>query len=135
MPVIFVAHSKQIALWGSDVGLGKSLFLLGIAEDDQQAADFVAGRPCGADDWLLLKKQEIEQTDPEPLQAKLARKEKRVDPTLYPRLRNCIGLFKIKPENVENHLLVKKALEGMDTSTLKVKPADIAVYMLHNALK
>lgn len=135
MPVIFVAHSKQIAQWGGDVGLGKNLFLLAVTEDDTQAADFLKTRPCGADDWLMLKKQETLQDDAAPLQAKLAVREKRVDPTLYPRLRGFAGLFKIKPENVENHLLVKKALEGMDTSNVKVKPVDIAVYLLHNALK
>jgi hypothetical protein len=135
MSLIFVAFSKQIAQWGGDVGLGKNLFLLDVKADADAAQRFLDEKPCGADDWKLLKKEEIAQDDAAPLCAKLALKEKRVDPALYPRLRGFPGLFKVKLENVENHLLVKKALEGMDASSIKVKPADIAAYLLHNALK
>jgi hypothetical protein len=135
MSVIFVAQSKQIAKWGSDVGLGKTLFLVDLAADSEAAQQSLAAKPCGADDWQILKKQEIAEDDAAGLQDKLAAKEKRVDPALYPRLRGFAGLFKVKLENVENHLLVKKALEGMETATIKVKPADIAAYLLHNALK
>jgi len=135
MSVIFVAQSKQIAKWGSDVGLGKTLFLVDLAVDSEAAQQSLAAKPCGADDWQIVKKQEIAEDDAAGLQDKLAAKEKRVDPALYPRLRGFAGLFKVKLENVENHLLVKKALEGMETATIKVKPADIAAYLLHNALK
>jgi len=134
MPVIFVAHSKQVAQWGGDVGLGKNLFLVAVAPDIEAAEAFLADKPCGADDWKMVKKDECE-SDSAAVQDKLANKEKRVDPMLYPRLRGFSGLFKVKLENVENHFLVKKALEGMETATFKVKPADIAQYLLHNALK
>jgi len=135
MAVIFVAHSKQIALWGNDVGLGKSLYLLSVAADADAATEFLATKPCGAEDWLLLKQESREIADDAALLEKLAKREKRVDPMLYPRLKGFTGLFKIKAENVENHLLVKLALEDMDTSKVKVKPTDVAAYMLLNALK
>jgi len=135
MPLIFVAHSKQIALWGGDVGLGKNLFLLAVEPDLEAAEAFLAGKPCGADDWTIIKKEDCQQDNAAPLQDKLAAKEKRVDPMLYPRLRGFPGLFKVKLESVENHFLVKKALEGMETASYKVKPADIAQYLIHNALK
>ena len=135
MALIFVAHSKQVAEWGGDVGLGKNLFLLEIRPDEEAALAFLAEKPCGGDDWKVLKKEETELEDCAGPQSKLAGKEKRIDPGLYPRLRGFGGLFKIKPENVENHFLVKKALEGLDTSSFKLKPADIATYILHNALK
>jgi hypothetical protein len=135
MPIVFIAHSKQVAAWGADVGLGKNIFLLSAADDAEAAAAFLAGKPCGAEDWTLVKKEEVEAAEAEALQDKLAGKEKRVDPNLYPRLRGFTGLFKVKLENVENHLMVKKALAGDDTSAIKVKNADIAAYLLHNALK
>jgi hypothetical protein len=135
MPVVFIAHSKQVAAWGADVGLGKNIFLLSAADDAEAAAAFVAGKPCGAEDWTIVKREEVEAADAEALQDKLAGKEKRVDPNLYPRLRGFRGLFKVKLENVENHLMVKKALAGDATSAIKVKNADIAAYLLHNALK
>jgi len=135
MPIVFVAHSKQIAAWGGDVGLGKNLFLLSAAEDSDAAAAFLAGKPCGAEDWTIVKKEEAEAPDAAALQDRLAAKEKRVDPNLYPRLRGFAGLFKVKQENVENHLMVKKALEGDEPKAIKVKTADMAAYVLLNALK
>ncbi|HMA50502.1 MAG TPA: hypothetical protein VKP60_12160 [Magnetospirillaceae bacterium] len=135
MPIVFIAHSKQAATWGADVGLGKNIFLLSTAEDADAAAAFLAAKPCGAEDWVLVKKEDIETADAEPLQNKLAAKEKRVDPNLYPRLRGFQGLFKVKLENVENHVMVKKALDGEAPKEIKIKPADIAAYLLHNALK
>jgi hypothetical protein len=135
MPIIFVAHSKQVALWGGDVGLGKNIFLLSAADDSDAADAFLAAKPCGAEDWTLIKKEERDAADAAALQDKLAIKEKRVDPNLYPRLRGFTGLFKVKVENVENHVMVKKALEGEQHKEIKIKPADIAAYMLHNALK
>jgi len=135
MPIVFVAHSKQTAAWGADVGLGKNIYLLSAAEDSAAAAAFLASKPCGAEDWLLVKKEERDSLDAAALQDKLALKEKRVDPNLYPRLRGFTGLFKVKQENVENHVMVKKALEGDAPKAIKIKPADIAAYLLYNALK
>jgi hypothetical protein len=135
MSIVFVAQSKQVALWGTDVGLGKNIYLLSVAEDDVAAGQFLKSGPCGAEDWLLLKQEQVEQADEAALQEKLAKKEKRIDPLFYPRLRGFAGLFKVKSENVENHLLVKRALDGMDSAQLKIKPADIAAYLLLNALK
>ena len=135
MPIVFIAHSKQASLWGADVGLGKNIFLLSTAETADEAAAFLAAKPCGAEDWTLIKKEEVDSADTQALQDKLAVKEKRVDPALYPRLRGFQGLYKVKIENVENHLMVKKALEGEAPKIIKVKPVDIAGYLLLNALK
>jgi hypothetical protein len=135
MPIVFIAHSKQAAAWGGDVGLGKNIFLLSTADDAEAAAAFLASKPCGAEDWVLVKHEEVESADAETLQNKLAAKEKRVDPNLYPRLRGFQGLFKVKLENVENHIMVKKALEGEAPKIVKAKPADIGAYLLLNALK
>lgn len=135
MPIVFIAHSKQAAAWGGDVGLGKNIFLLSTADDADAATAFLAAKPCGAEDWVLLKKQEVEAADEAALQTKLAGKEKRVDPNLYPRLRGFQGLFKVKLENVENHIMIRSALEGDAPKIIKAKPADIAAYLLHNALK
>jgi hypothetical protein len=135
MPIVFIAHSKQLAAWGADVGLGKNIFLLSGANDATEAAAFLAAKPCGAEDWTLVKTEQAETDDAETLQNKLSAREKRVDPNLYPRLRGFQGLFKVKIENVENHVMVKKALDGEAPKEIKVKPADIAAYLLHNALK
>ena len=135
MALIFVAHSKTIALWGGDVGLGKNLFLVGLADTAEEVSAFLAGKPCGAEDWVMVKQQECGHEDQPAILDKLAIKEKRVDPALYPRLRGLTGLFKVKLESVENHMMVKKALEGLHDTTVKLKNPDIALYLIHNATK
>ena len=135
MPIVYIAHSKQTSAWGGDVGLGKNIFLLSVADTADELTAFLASKPCGAEDWIVVKQEEVAAADAAALQDKLAAKEKRVDPNLYPRLRGFPGLFKVKLENVENHIMVKKALEGEAPKIVKAKPAEIGAYLLLNALK
>jgi hypothetical protein len=63
----------------------------------------------------------------------VAAKEKAVDPTYYPRLKNTAGIFRLRIANVESQLLVQQALKGEDPHLVKVKSADIALYLLNLA--
>lgn len=138
MPVVFVASSRELSKWGGDVGLTKHLYKVGVAEDSAEAAvkamnDNSAG---GFSDWKLVKKQTVESVDEEALIAKLAQRERMVDPALYPKIRGERGIFKVKPENVENHFLVRHALESQQTElkVFKPKAADFGTYLINNAL-
>jgi hypothetical protein len=130
MSVVYVARSNTVAEWASDVGLGKNIFKVGVADDaDQALAELNAG-VCGGTDWAILTEADAGDLTTETAAERITRKEKMIDPKLYPRLRGTIGLFRVKQDNVENNLMLKKALDGMQIAALKIKPVDIANYLL-----
>ena len=138
MPCIYVAKSKSLGEWGSDVGLTEHLYRLGVHEGspDEALAEINQERLCGKSDWVLLKSEATDaMPDEKALIDCLTRKEKLVDPKIYPGIRNATGIFKVKIANVENSILVKEALEGKPPKIKKAKPAEIGAYLLANALK
>ena len=139
MPVVFVASSRELGKWGGDVGLTKHIYKLGVAEESAEAAVKAMNESAAAgfSDWKLLKKEEVETADEDALLARLANREKMVDPGLYPKIRGERGIFKVKPENVENHFLVKHALESehSELKAFKAKPADVGAYLINSALR
>jgi hypothetical protein len=137
MTTLYVAASKNLGKWAAEVGLTKHVYKVGVCEGAAEAAvqSLNDGACAGQTDWTLVKKQEVEGLDEAKVNARLAGREKAVDPTLYPRLKGASGVFKVKVENVERHILVGKALAGEEVRVLKVKPADIALYLIANAQK
>jgi hypothetical protein len=132
---VYVATSKNLAGWAADVGLTKHIYKLGVAEgaaDDAIKALNDDGF-AGESDWRLLKAQEVDGLEEADAIERLAKKEKMVDPNYYPKIRDAIGIFKVKIGNVANHLLVKRALAGDEQKLDKVKTADIATYLIQNA--
>ena len=134
MGILYVAASKALQKWGSDVGLGKTLYLVGWVEDGTPEARLSAGL-AGETDWVVLTQIEAEGPE-EALMERLARKEKLVDPRYYPRLKGAGGIVKVNPVAVENALLVAIALDNREPPKgFKVKPADIANHLIANILK
>lgn len=134
MGVIFVARSAKFGKWASDVGLSKNVFKVGYSEEDPKPV--IEQGWGGETDWTLVRKRDADGTSEEQIVQRLALKEKMVDPNYYPRLRGATGIFKVLPEHVENHILVSRAMAGdSDRIELKLKPADFADYLIHNALK
>jgi hypothetical protein len=134
MGIIYVATSKTQQEWGADVGLGKHLYKVGVAEDgtpEEALAGFASQT-----DWKVLKSEEVPDLTEAQVMERLARKEKLVDPNYYPKLRGAGGIVKVNLTAIENSMLVKLALEGKEPAKgFKVKPADIAAYLIANALK
>jgi hypothetical protein len=134
MSVIFVARSVRLGRWASDVGLGKHVFKLGVAEGDPKPV--VAQGWAGETDWTIVRRRPVDALDEVEALARLARKEKMIDPQLYPKLKGAVGVFRLTPSRVENHIIVTRALAGdSDRVAVKLKPADFADYLIHNALR
>jgi hypothetical protein len=134
MSVIYVARSAKFGKWASDVGLSKHVFKVGVSDGDPKP--LVEQGWGGETDWTLIKKEEVEGLSEEEALARLVRKAKQVDPAYYPRLRGATGIFKVLPEHVENHILVGRVMQNLsERIELKLKPADYADYLIHNALR
>ncbi|HWA48621.1 MAG TPA: hypothetical protein VG742_10125 [Dongiaceae bacterium] len=135
MATIYVATSKGLANWGSDVGLTKYIYKVGLTTDSADAAVKALNDSsyAGQADWKLAKKLDGIDADEATILARVTAKEKAVDPTYYPRIKNTTGIFKLKIANVESQLLVQQALKGEDPHLVKVKAADIALYLLNLA--
>ena len=134
MPVLFVARSVKLSRWGSDVGQGKHVYKVGIAEGDPKA--LAAAGWAGETDWKIVKSREVEGLGEEEAIERLAKKERMLDPSLYPKLKGVTGVFRLRAEQVENHILVTRALAGdSDRIELKLKPVDFADYLIHNAAR
>jgi hypothetical protein len=134
MPVLFVARSVKLGRWGSDVGLGKHVYKVGVADADPKT--LAATGWAGESDWKIVRTREVEGLSEDEALQRLARKERMIDPNLYPKLKGAAGVFRLRAEQVENHILVSRALAGdSDRVDLKLKPVDFADYLIHNALR
>jgi len=137
MAVVYVARSLALQKWGAEVGVTKHLFKIGVADSAEAAVKALNERGCaGVTDWKLVVKEATDlDIDENGAIERLAAREKMVDPNLYPRLKGERGVVKVKPANVENHLMVKKALLGEEDIAIKVTPAVIGTYLIANALR
>jgi hypothetical protein len=134
MPVLFVARSAKLSRWAADVGFGKHVYKIGVSEDDPKA--LAAQGWAGESDWKIVRREEIAGLSEADVLERLGRREKPIDPRLYPKLGGATGVFRVSPERVENHIIVGRALAGdSDRLELKLKPADFAAYLVHNATR
>ena len=134
MAILYVARSTKLGRWASDVGLGKHVYKVGVADGEPKQLAAVGW--AGETDWTILRKYAVEGLGEEEALARLARKEKMIEPHLYPKLKGATGVFRLTPARVENHIIVTRALAGQsDRAELKLKPTDFADYLIHNALR
>lgn len=134
MPVLYVARSAKLSRWAADVGFGKNIYKAGVTDADPKA--LAAAGWCGEDDWKIVKSAPVEDLDEEEALTRLGAKAKTIDPNLYPKLKGAAGVFRVAADHVENHIIVGRALAGdSDKIELKLKPADFAAYLMHNATR
>ena len=134
MGILYVARSPKLCRWASDVGLGKHVYKVGVTEGDPKALASTGW--AGEGDWTITRKQAVESLSEEEALARLAHKEKVIDPNLYPKLKGASGVFRLAPTRVESHIIVTRALAGQsDRVEVKLRPTDFADYLIHNTLR
>lgn len=132
MATLYVASSKGLADWGSDHGVTKHLYKVGVTEDGAEAAieALNAEQHAGQEDWKLARKVDDIDADEATALARIAAKEKMVDPNYYPGIRKAPGIVKVKLANVESRMLVQQTLRGETPHVVKPKTADIIDYLV-----
>jgi hypothetical protein len=135
MAILFVARSPELSQWASDVGVSKHVYKLGVTESPIK--DVLAAGWSGFGGWCLVKKLEkVEGLDNDTAIERVSSRVRMIDPNLYPRLRGETGIFKVTPAQVENHIVLTRALAGtQESGEIKVKHPDFADYLLHNAMR
>jgi len=132
MSIFYVARSASLGRWASDVGLGKHVYKVGVADGDPRP--LAAAGWAGETDWKIVHREDAADLTEAEAHERLGRKEKMIDPRLYPKLKGAPGVFRVAAPHVENHIIVSRALSGAsDRLDLKLKPADFAAYLAHNA--
>jgi hypothetical protein len=132
--ILYVARSAKLGRWASDVGLGKNVYKVGVADADPKS--LAAAGWAGESDWTIVRKSEVEGLNQEEAIDRLGRKEKMIDPNLYPKLKGAVGVFRLTPARVENHIVVTRALAGdSDRVEVKLRPIDYADYLIHNVMR
>ena len=132
MGVLYVARSVRLGRWASDVGLGKNVYKVGVADGDPKR--LAAAGWAGETDWTIVRKTTVEGVGEAEALDRLARKEKMIVPNLYPKLKGAAGIFRLTPARVEIHIIVTRALAGeSDRAEVKLRPTDYADYLIHNA--
>ena len=72
MPVLYVARSVRLGRWAADVGFGKHVYKVGVADGDPKAlAD--AGW-AGEADWKIVRREEAGDLTEDQALARLERK-------------------------------------------------------------
>ena len=132
MPTIFVASSPAMQEWGSDAGISKHLYRVGLTDDDVKAAvdEMNAETYAGQKDWVLTGSGAVESMDADGLLKRLAERQKVVDPLYYPKIKGAKDIVRIDQRKVEANIVIKRTMEGRDSKVPKLKPKDIAEYII-----
>ncbi|HEX6119722.1 MAG TPA: hypothetical protein VFZ03_09765 [Dongiaceae bacterium] len=132
MATFYVASSKGLADWGSDHGVTKHLYKVAVTEGGAEVAveALNAEQHAGQEDWKLAKKVDGIDEGEASVLARIAAKEKMVDPAYYPGIRKAPGIVKVKLANVESRMLVQQTLRGETPHVVKPKTADIIDYLV-----
>ncbi len=136
MSSLYVAYSPAMQEWGSDVGVSKLLYKVGFTDDDPAAAikELTAEGYGGQNDWILAGAKEVEGLDQTAALTRLGERQKVLDPLYYPKIKGAKDIVKLDPRRVEASLVIKRTMEGRDSKVPKLKPIDMADYIIDSLI-
>lgn len=132
MSTLYIAMSPLMQEWGDEVGISKYLYKVGVTEDAAKdaVAELNAEGYAGHKDWELIGERTVDAMDAAGLAARLGERQKVIDPLYYPRLKGAKDIVKIDRRKVEANVVIKRTMEGRDSKVPKLKPADMAAYIM-----
>ncbi len=136
MSIVYVAMSNAMQEWGADVGVSKQLYKVGYAEGDPLDAIKLLNDEnyAGHSDWQLAGSREVEGLDTETVFERACERQKVLDPLYYPRIKGAKDIVRLDQRKVEAHIVIKKTMEGRDSKVPKLKPADMADFLIEGIL-
>ncbi len=136
MPTVYIAMSDTMQAWGSDAGISKHLYKIGFT--DETPADAITALNeagyGGQTDWVLAGARESETVDEAALMARVGERMKLVDPLYYPKIKGAKDIVRVDQRKVEANIVIKRTMEGRDSKVPKIKPKDMAGFILDVAL-
>jgi hypothetical protein len=136
MPSVYIAMSQTMQEWGNDAGISKHLYRIGFT--DEAPADAVKELSKsgygGQNDWLLLDMREADSLDQGALMARITNRMKLIDPLYYPKLKGAKDIVRLDQRKVEASIVIKLTMEGRASKVPKLKPKDMAGFILDVAL-
>ncbi len=57
-----------------------------------------------------------------------------IDPLYYPKIKGAKDIVRVDQRKVEANIVIKRTMEGRDSKVPKIKPKDMAAYILDAAL-
>lgn len=136
MPSVYIAMSQTMQEWGNDTGISKHLYRIGFT--DGVPADAVKelndSGYGGQTDWVLLDAREADTLDQDALMARITNRMKLIDPLYYPKLKGAKDIVRLDQRKVEASIVIKLTMEGRASKVPKLKPKDMAGFILEVAL-
>ena len=134
MPSVYIAMSPTMQEWGSDAGISKHLYKAGVTDDDPKAAvdALNAEGYAGQKDWQLAGDKAVDTIDEEGFVARLAERQKTVDPLYYPKLKGARDIVKLEQRKVEANFVIKQTMEGGASKVPKLKPQHMADFIIES---
>jgi hypothetical protein len=136
MPSVYIAMSQTMQDWGNDAGISKHLYKVGFTDESPEEAvkELNAAGYGGQQDWTLVGSRETETIDEPALMARLAERMKVIDPLYYPKIKGAKDIVRVEQRKVEANIVIKRTMEGRDSKVPKIKPKDMASFILDVAL-